>query len=52
MIYNMSYSDLSEMLCLVYSYQEAGFPQVRINVEHAREILERLLTYENEKEKQ
>lgn len=44
---NLSTMDLNEMLGLAFESQNAGFTQVKINVNHVVEILDRLLTFEN-----
>jgi hypothetical protein len=45
--WTMSLADLNEMRGFVYMYQEDNHAKVLIDTEHAREILERLITWEN-----
>ena len=44
----MSITDLSEMLGFCYMYQDAGFPKVQLDTEHAVEILQRLIAKERD----
>jgi hypothetical protein len=46
MEFEMSTADLSEMLGICYMYKEMGHDKVQMNTEHAVEILQRLITYE------
>jgi hypothetical protein len=44
----MSVADLQEMLGIALVYKEMGFEGVQIDVDHAVEILERLLAVEEQ----
>lgn len=42
-IEQMSDTDLGEMLGIAYAYRDAGFQKIKIDTDHAIEILERLI---------